>query len=211
MASVQVSSQGSRYGQAVTIRQFQLVADEPTHLGGDDQGPTPTELLLAGLGSCKAITIKMYAERKGWPVDRVQVTVASQTVEHRTAIVAHLTLEGNLADEQRQRLLDIGDRCPVHRLLSGTTDITTVLVPASSAYRVVSCSFHDELEALATRRRPCTIHYRTEAGAEVTVEGQIVDVFTRGRAEFLRLKDGTEIRLDCLISVDGQPMRYAKD
>ncbi|MBD2114325.1 MULTISPECIES: OsmC family protein [Cyanophyceae] len=131
MASVQVSSNASRYGQDVAIRKFQLVADEPTHLGGSDQGPTPTELVLAGLGSCKAITIKMYAERKGWPVENVYVAAELQTVEKQAVIVAYLTLVGDLSAEQRDRLREIGDRCPVHRLLSAGTSIQTVLTPAA--------------------------------------------------------------------------------
>ena len=65
MTSVRVISNNSRYGQDVTIRQFQFTADEPPTLGGDDAGPTPFEWILTGLGSCKAITFKMYAERKG--------------------------------------------------------------------------------------------------------------------------------------------------
>lgn len=133
MASVQLSSNGSRYGQDIAVRQFELVADEPTHLGGGDQGPTPTELLLAGLGSCKAITIKMYAERKSWPVENVYVAAELQTVEKQTVIAVYLTLVGDLTAEQRDRLREIGDRCPVHRLLSATTDIQTVLTPSASA------------------------------------------------------------------------------
>ncbi len=132
MASVQISSNGSRFGQDVAIRQFQLVADEPTHLGGSDQGPTPTELLLAGLGSCKAITIKMYADRKGWPVENVYVAAELQTVEKQAVIVVYLTLVGDLTAEQRDRLREIGDRCPVHRLLSAATPIQTVLTPAAT-------------------------------------------------------------------------------
>ncbi|MBW4460072.1 MAG: OsmC family protein [Nodosilinea sp. WJT8-NPBG4] len=131
MASVQVSSNASRFGQDVAIRQFQLVADEPTHLGGNDQGPTPTELVLAGLGSCKAITIEMYAERKGWPVENVYVAAELQTVEKQTVIAVYLTLVGDLTAEQRDRLREIGDRCPVHRLLSAGTPIQTVLTPAA--------------------------------------------------------------------------------
>lgn len=127
MASVQVSSNASRYGQDIAIRQFQFTADEPASVGGKDQGPTPTELLLAGLCSCKAITIKMYAERKDWSVDRVYVAADSQTVESQTVITAYLTLKGDLSDEQRDRLREIGDRCPVHRLLSASTEIRTVL------------------------------------------------------------------------------------
>ncbi|PZV06346.1 MAG: osmotically inducible protein OsmC [Leptolyngbya sp.] len=133
MASVTVLSNASCFGQDVAIRQFQLTADEPPSMGGDDRGPTPTELLLAGLGSCKAITIQMYAERKGWSVERVSVQVESQTVERQTVIVAHLTLEGDLTEEQRQRLREIGDRCPVHRLLSAGTEIQTVLTSIASA------------------------------------------------------------------------------
>ncbi|HZG38307.1 MAG TPA: OsmC family protein [Nodosilinea sp.] len=136
MASVQVSSNASRFGQDIALRQFELIADEPTHLGGDDRGPTPTELLLASLGSCKAITIQMYAERKGWPVDRVYVAAELHSVEKpsggkQTVIKAYLTLVGDLSDEQRDRLRDIGDRCPVHRLLSAATDIQTVLTPGA--------------------------------------------------------------------------------
>jgi putative redox protein len=129
MTSVQVSSNVSRYGQDIAIRQFELIADEPITLGGDDLGPTPTELLLAGLGSCKAITIKMYAERKGWPVENVYVAAELNTVDKQSVITAYLTLVGDLSDEQRDRLREIGDRCPVHRLLSATTEIQTVLTP----------------------------------------------------------------------------------
>ncbi|MBE9138166.1 OsmC family protein [Nodosilinea sp. LEGE 07088] len=127
MTSVQVSSNASRYGQDIALRQFQITADEPVSVGGDDQGPTPTELLLAGLGSCKAITIKMYAERKGWPVEQVYVAAESHTVDHQSVITAYVTLTGDLTDEQRDRLREIGDRCPVHRMLTGNTEIHTVL------------------------------------------------------------------------------------
>lgn len=206
MASVQVSSNGSRFGQAIALRQFQLTADEPLALGGEDRGPTPTELVLAGLGSCKAITMQMYAERKGWPLDRVSVSVESQTVGRQTTIVAHLTLEGELSDEQRDRLREIGDRCPVHRLLAGTVDIQTLFAPAP--YQAVSCTYYDELEALATLRKSCLIIYRNETGAEVSRKGRIVDFFSADRAEFLKLDDGTDIRLDRLIEVDGKPVRF---
>lgn len=134
MASVQVSSDASRYGQDIAIRQFQLTADEPAAVGGGDRGPTPVELLLAGLGSCKAITIKMYAERKGWSVEHVYVAAESHTVDQQTVVTAYLTLEGNLTDDQRDRLREIGDRCPVHRLLSSGVKIHTVLThPAAPA------------------------------------------------------------------------------
>jgi putative redox protein len=133
MASIQVSSNASRYGQDIALRQFQLTADEPVSIGGDDRGPTPTELLLAGLGSCKAITIKMYAERKAWPVEHVYVAVDSHTADGQSVMTAYVTLVGDLTDEQRDRLREIGDRCPVHRLLTGNTEIHTVLTHATAS------------------------------------------------------------------------------
>ncbi|MBE9109860.1 OsmC family protein [Nodosilinea sp. LEGE 07298] len=206
MASVQVSSNDSRFGQDIAIRQFQLTADEPTSLGGNDQGPTPTELVMAGLGSCKAITIQMYAERKDWSLDRVSVAVEPQTVDRQTVILAHLTLEGDLSDEQRDRLREIGDRCPVHRLLAGTVDIQTRF---AASYQAVSCTYYDELEALATLKKIGQVIYRTEAGAEISREGRIVDFFSLAKVEFLKLEDGTAIRLDRLIEVDGKPVRFS--
>lgn len=129
MTVVRVASNDSRYGQNVTIRQFQLRADEPTTLGGDDAGPAPFEWILAGLGSCKAITLKMYAERKGWPLEQVAVDLTYSAQEGSPLITAHLTLTGDLTDEQRQRLLEISYRCPVHRFLAPSAHIQTQLIP----------------------------------------------------------------------------------
>lgn len=127
MASVRVSSNASRYGQDVSIRQFQLVADEPLPLGGDDVGPAPFEWILAGLGSCKAITLKMYAERKGWNLESVVVDLSYDNQDKQAIIQAELTLKGDLDDEQRQRLREISDRCPVHRMLTASAQIQTQL------------------------------------------------------------------------------------
>lgn len=130
MTSVRVASNNSRYGQDVTIRQFQLTADEPPTLGGDDAGPTPFEWVLTGLASCKAITLKMYAERKGWALAQVSADLTYESVEGAPYITAHLTLEGDLTDEQRQRLLDISERCPVQKLLTNPIQIQTQLLVA---------------------------------------------------------------------------------
>ena len=130
MTSVQVSSNASHLGQDVVIRQFHLIADEPPELGGDDAGPAPLEWILAGLGSCKTITVKMYAARKGWKLDNVSVDLSYEKVGSSYQIQAHLTIEGDLNDRQRQRLLEIADRCPVHRLLTDDVEIKTVLTPA---------------------------------------------------------------------------------
>ena len=128
MRSVRVSSNGSRYGQDIEIRQFQLLADEPPEIGGDDTGPTPFEYILAGLGSCKAITLQMYAERKGWKLDSVIVDLRYEKQENGHRIYADLTVEGDLDERQRERLREISDRCPVQRLLSEPVHIETHLV-----------------------------------------------------------------------------------
>lgn len=127
MQPVQVSSTDLHHQQTIAIREFELLADEPTEFGGDNTGATPTELMLAALGACKTITIQMYAERKGWAVEKVSVNLTHDRVEGRPEIVAHLHLEGNLSDEQRQRLLEIANRCPIHKMLSGSTQIHTSL------------------------------------------------------------------------------------
>ncbi|AFY39343.1 OsmC family protein [[Leptolyngbya] sp. PCC 7376] len=129
MATVNVSSNGDRYGQDVQIRNFKLIADEPESIGGNDKGPTPMEYVLAGLASCKAITIRMYAERKKWLLEKVDVQIDYQGSKDKKSVVrAELTIEGDLDTAQKERLREIGDRCPVHRFLSEQVTIETTLV-----------------------------------------------------------------------------------
>ncbi|QKD81518.1 OsmC family protein [Thermoleptolyngbya sichuanensis A183] len=127
MLPIRVSSTGSHYQQKIGIRQFQFAADEPIEVGGADTDPTPTEYVLAGLGACKTMIIQMYAERKGWPVEKISVDVTLEKTPDGSQINALLTLKGNLTDEQRQRMKEIGDRCPVHKLLSHSLPIQTTL------------------------------------------------------------------------------------
>ncbi|MFC6631941.1 OsmC family protein [Microbulbifer taiwanensis] len=107
-----------------------LVADEPEDLGGDNLGPGPYEYLLMALGACTGMTIRMYADRKEIPLDKVRVILSHQKVHARDCedceskegkvdeIVREITLEGSLTGEQRQMLLDIANRCPVHNTLT---------------------------------------------------------------------------------------------
>ncbi len=129
MTSVQVASNQSHLGQDITIRDFQLIADEPTTAGGDNAGPTPVELLLASLGACKTMTVKMYAQRKEWPLEQVSIDIKRQKDGNRQWITAQLHLTGPLTDEQRDRLRQIADRCPVHKLVTTELEIQTVLQP----------------------------------------------------------------------------------
>ncbi len=128
------------YTTAVAVDgRHRLTADEPASLGGADRGANPYELLLASLGSCKAITLRMYADRKGWPLDGVSVALDQQRVHAADCedcetsegfvhvIECELTLLGDLDETQRARLLEIADKCPVHRTLSGEIHVRTAL------------------------------------------------------------------------------------
>jgi putative redox protein len=101
-----------------------LRIDEPTAAGGTDTGPSPTRLVAAGLASCIAVTMEMYAERKGWDVGQVEVDV---DVEYRDAsplsFAVTLRLPSELSDEQRESLLVVAGKCPVHKLIAGETEV----------------------------------------------------------------------------------------
>lgn len=128
MSTIQLASTSDIYRHEVSVRQFSLTADEPTELGGCDAGPTPTELVFSGLGACKAITLKMYAAHKQWPLDAVEADIETQQINRRYQIKVKLKLVGDLSAEQAERLLEISNKCPVHKLLAEGADIETVLV-----------------------------------------------------------------------------------
>lgn len=125
MAKVQVHSV-EKYVQQIDARQHRLAADEGEKLGGSDSGPNPYELLLSGLGACTSITLRMYAERKGWDLGEIQVGLhfyrddAGKEYIDRT-----LTCSGQLSDEQRQRLLEIAAKTPVTNTVRQGTPIAT--------------------------------------------------------------------------------------
>jgi putative redox protein len=111
----------------VSIGPHTLAADEMPKEGGADAGPSPHEFLLAGLGACTAITLQMYAGRKGWKLTKVDVTVTAEHVEGAFLMRRELVLEGDLDDTQRARLKEIAEKCPVHKTLTGTVLIETTL------------------------------------------------------------------------------------
>jgi putative redox protein len=105
-------------------------ADEPESLGGGDRGPTPVSLLLSSLGACTSITLKMYAKRKGWQLDEVHVTLSMETGSDGSTIDRRIVLTGDLSEEQRERLLQIANACPVHKILTNPIEIRTGLAVA---------------------------------------------------------------------------------
>jgi len=104
------------------------IADEPEELGGSNQGPAPGEFLMISLASCTAITLRMYADRKKWDVSKIKVEVASEKMDNKTLLKREISLEGNLEEDQRQRLLQIANACPVHKVLTNPIEITTALI-----------------------------------------------------------------------------------
>ena len=106
-----------------------FLADEPVEVGGLGSGPNPYELLSSALGACTAMTLRLYAGRKGWPLERATVRVLHTRVapEGRDRFAREINLQGPLDDDQRRRLLEIAERCPVHRTLEGSSQIITVL------------------------------------------------------------------------------------
>ena len=109
------------YKHVVQVRQHQLNADEPQDSGGDDSAPSPQELLAASLASCTAITMEMYAQRKGWDIGGVEVEAEYTPAERGCPTKFSLTLRlpSDLTDEQVERLRVIAAKCPVHRTLDG--------------------------------------------------------------------------------------------
>jgi putative redox protein len=97
--------------------------DEPAANGGTDTGPAPTETLLAALGACEAITLRLYAARKGWALRDVRVRLSASTVDGVFVITRRLEVEGELDEAQRARLHEIANRCPVQRAITGEVRI----------------------------------------------------------------------------------------
>src|SRR5919107_6365150 len=134
---VVVRGDAGGFTQQIAVGPHQLTADEPKDMGGDDEGPTPYDLLLAALGSCTSITVTLYAQRKSWPLQDVTVRLrhsrihATDCAECETKggkvdrIELDIEFAGPLSSEQRSKLLEIAKKCPVHRTFTSETNIRT--------------------------------------------------------------------------------------
>jgi putative redox protein len=107
----------------------EIIADEPMTSGGKDKGFSPTELLAASLTACTSITLRMYADRKEWDLEKVEVNVniEKNATENSTNIYREIKLFGNLTEEQKKRLLEIANQCPIHKTLTNPINIKTSL------------------------------------------------------------------------------------
>ena len=129
---------GAAYAQTVAIGRHRMKADEPISDGGQDAGPSPFQFVSAGLGACTAITIRMYTQRHDWPLVRIKVEVvyekkpsgdSSAMIDHFCRVIS---LEGDLTNEQRSRLLQIAEHCPVSEALRRAATIETALADVTA-------------------------------------------------------------------------------
>lgn len=138
MAEVIVSSDGF-LKQRITVGRHQLIADEPIEAGGSDAGPDPYALLLAALGACTSMTLQLYARRKEWPLEKVEVSLRQSHLHaedckecnSKEGKISHIdrfiSFTGPLTHEQRARLLEVAKKCPVHKTLVGGISIEDYL------------------------------------------------------------------------------------
>lgn len=129
LTSVQSHFTGPNFRTTIIARHHQLLADEATEFGGTDAGFDPFELVLAGLAACTTATLKLYADRKGWPVADIDTHVTLDTTDRaRPLFQVAVSMDGPLNSDQHERLLFIAEKCPVHNLLMANSTIETTLV-----------------------------------------------------------------------------------
>jgi len=132
-----VNGNATGFAQKIQIGPHQLVADEPVSYGGTDIGASPYDLLLAALGSCTSMTIGLYARKRGWPLENITISLRHLRIHAKDCddcetkegkvdrIWREIHLTGNLTDEQRAKLMEIADKCPVHQTLTSEINIKT--------------------------------------------------------------------------------------
>jgi putative redox protein len=138
--TVEVSTAGGKFAQWVRTARHSFIADEPADVGGGGHGPTPYDLLLAALGTCTAVTMQMYARRKAIPLEKVRIELEHSRDHHQDcmdcekggeplqALDRAIELTGPLTQEQRESLIEIAEKCPVHRTLEGELHIHTTQI-----------------------------------------------------------------------------------
>ncbi len=127
MSEVHVFNEGGKFTQVIEVDGHRLFADQPQSAGGDNKGLQPHDFLLAALGSCTAMTVKMYSDRKNWPLKKVDVVCSLSKEDQIHIFKRKIKFIGELSIDQKTRLKEIADRCPVHLTLTGTIRVDTTI------------------------------------------------------------------------------------
>lgn len=124
-ASVSAKTESAKYRVRIAAGKNEVIADEPVEKGGGDTGASPYQILLSSLAACTAITLRMYAERKGWDTGEIAVDVSFETEKGDTRITRKLTFGKTLGEAEHERLLAVANACPVHKVLTGKISVAT--------------------------------------------------------------------------------------
>ena len=114
-----------QYKTEMRLDSHTLIADEPLDNGGQDLGPSPSDFLRMSLASCTAITLRMYANRKGFDVSQIEVKVRMEDVDNKTVFHRQVSITGNIDEQQRKRMLHIANVCPIHKILTNPIEVHT--------------------------------------------------------------------------------------
>lgn len=125
MANSKVVLTEKKYLAEAKMRHHFAVIDEPGFYGGDDNGPSPVEYLLTAIGGCVSMTLRMYAERKGWNVGKITVNVSQEKDENGTYLTEEISFEKEITEDQKKRLMVIAGKCPVAKMVKEETKIRT--------------------------------------------------------------------------------------
>jgi putative redox protein len=130
MVEVTAHIEQSHYKTIISNAKHEVIADEPNSNGGADLGFSPSEILCSALASCTCITLRMYADRKKWDLEKVEVHIdmTKDAVQNSTNIYRQIKLFGNLTDEQKKHLMEIAEHCPIHKTLTNPIHIKSTLV-----------------------------------------------------------------------------------
>lgn len=130
MTEVTANTKVENYKTEISVSNHHFLADEPHDTGGQNLGPTPVQLLADSLASCSSITMKMYADRKGWQVDDIEVKISYESdAQHQVSqFNKSVKITGNLDTEQKARIFKIAEHCPVHKILEKSMTIESILI-----------------------------------------------------------------------------------
>jgi putative redox protein len=116
------------YKTEITTDTHSVIGDEPLDNGGKDRGPSPGDFLRMSLASCTAITLRMYADRKGFVINRIEVKVFTETIDGKTIFNISIQFDGSLTEQQRRRMLQIANACPIHKVLTNPIEVVTAFI-----------------------------------------------------------------------------------